>query len=123
MSALWILVLLIIISAVFSLAEMAFASAKRARLVQMAAAGNKRAEIAILIRDNPSKLLAATQTGITAAALLMGIYGESGMSSALIAFVPESWPISNEWRENIAFTLTIIIVTATSIIFGEIIPK
>ncbi|MHB1174993.1 MAG: CNNM domain-containing protein [Sulfuriferula sp.] len=58
----------------FALAEMALASARRGRLVQMANEGNKGAIAAIAIKEHPSRLLAATQTGITAAALLMGIY-------------------------------------------------
>lgn len=123
MNALWVLALLIILSGLFSLAEMALASARRARLVQMAEEGHAGALTAIAIKEHPSRLLAATQTGITAAALLMGIYGESALSASIKAAIPLSLPVQAEWRENISFTVTIIFVTAISIIFGEIIPK
>ena len=123
MNALWILALLILVSGVFSLAEMALASARRARLTQLAEAGDRGAASALAIKEHPSRLLAASQTGITAAALLMGIYGESALSASIEAVIGTALPVLAEWRESIAFTVTIIIVTAVSIILGEIVPK
>ncbi|MES2366754.1 MAG: hemolysin family protein [Pseudomonadota bacterium] len=123
MNALWILVFLIVLSGFFALAEMALASARRGRLIQMASAGNKGATAAIAIKEHPSRLLAATQTGITAAALLMGIYGESALSASIEAMIPSGLPLLAEWRETLSFAITIVIVTAVSIILGEIIPK
>ncbi|MGO9445274.1 MAG: hemolysin family protein [Thiobacillaceae bacterium] len=123
MHALWILIFLIVISGFFALAEMALASARRGRLTQMANEGHKGATVAIAIKEHPSRLLAATQTGITAAALLMGIYGESALSASIAAVIPSGLPLLAQWREAISFTVTIIIVTAVSIILGEIVPK
>lgn len=123
MNALWILILLILLSGLFSLAEMALASARRARLAQLAEAGDRGAATALAIREHPSRLLAATQTGITAAALLMGIYGESALSASIESAITSVLPVLSDWREPIAFTVTIVIVTAVSIILGEIVPK
>lgn len=123
MNAFWILVFLIVLSGFFALAEMALASARRSRLAQMALEGNKGAIAALAIKEHPSRLLAATQTGITAAALLMGIYGESALSSAIGAMIPSSPAILAEWREGLSFAITIAIVTAVSIVLGEIVPK
>lgn len=123
MNALWILILLILLSGLFSLAEMALASARRARLAQLAEAGDHGAATALAIREHPSRLLAATQTGITAAALLMGIYGESALSASIESAITAALPVLSQWGEPIAFTVTIVIVTAVSIILGEIVPK
>ncbi len=123
MNALWILILLIVISGVFSLAEMALASARRARLTQLAEAGDSGAAAALAIKEHPSRLLAASQTGITAAALLMGIYGESALSASIEAAIGSSIPMLANWQASIAFGVTIVIVTAVSIILGEIVPK
>lgn len=123
MDALWILILLIFVSGLFSLAEMALASARPARLAQMAAEGNGGAAAAMAIKEHPSRLLAATQTGITAAALLMGIYGESALSTAIGAGLAAVAPALAEWHAKIAFALTIVLVTALSIVLGEIVPK
>lgn len=123
MNALWILVFLIVLSGFFALAEMALASSRKAKLSQMAEDGHKGAVAAISIKEHPSRLLAATQTGITAAALLMGIYGESALSASILSAIPENVGFLGEWRDEIAFTITIVIVTAVSIVLGEIIPK
>lgn len=123
MSAVWILIFLIILSGVFSLTEMALASARESKLLQMAEAGSKGARVAVNIKHHPSRLLAATQTGITVAALLMGIYGESALSASIEAIIPAGLPLLGDWREEISFSITILMVTAVSIIFGEIVPK
>ncbi len=123
MTALWILIFLIVLSGFFALAEMALASAHRARLAQLAENGDKGAASALAIKEQPSHLLAATQTGITAAALLMGIFGESALSSSLESLVRDGLPFVAEWANGIAFATTIIIVTAVSIVLGEIVPK
>ncbi|OYW24549.1 MAG: hypothetical protein B7Z49_02805, partial [Hydrogenophilales bacterium 12-63-5] len=119
MNALWILILLILLSGMFSLAEMALASARRGRLTQLAEAGDMGAAKALAIKEHPSRLLAASQMGITAAALLMGIYGESALSTSIESAIRATIPGLAEWRESIAFGATIVIVTAVSIILGE----
>jgi putative hemolysin len=123
MNALWILILLILLSGVFSLAEMALASARRGRLTQLAEAGDGGAATALAIKEHPSRLLAASQTGITAAALLMGIYGESALSASIESAIGAALPALADWKGSIAFAVTIVLVTAVSIILGEIVPK
>jgi magnesium and cobalt exporter, CNNM family len=123
MNALWILILLILLSGVFSLAEMALASARRGRLTQLAETGDRGAATALAIKEHPSRLLAASQTGITAAALLMGIYGESALSASIESAIGAAVPALADWKDSIAFAVTIVIVTAVSIILGEIVPK
>ena len=123
MDAFWILVLLIAISGYFSLAEMALASARRSRLVPLAEAGDPRAAQALAIKDNPSRLLAATQTGVTAAALLSGVFGESALNTVFTDGVLRWLPWATGFKDEIALTATIALVTAFSIVFGEIVPK
>ena len=123
MTALWILIFLIVLSGFFALAEMALASAHRVRLAQLVENGDRGAASALAIKEHPSRLLAATQTGITAAALLMGIYGESALSASMESLVAEGIPALAGWAGEIAFAATIIIVTAASIVLGEIVPK
>lgn len=123
MTALWILIFLIVLSGFFALAEMALASSHRARLAKLAEDGDRGAASALAIKEHPSRLLAATQTGITAAALLMGIFGESALTTSLERMVREGLPALGEWADGIAFAATIVIVTAASIVLGEIVPK
>ena len=76
MTALWILMFLIALSGFFALAEMALASAHRARLAQMAEAGDRGAASALAIKEHPSHLLAATQSGITQCRLIAQFFDE-----------------------------------------------
>src|SRR5512140_2542602 len=73
----WILVLLILLSGFFAMSEMSIGASRMAILTQMAEAGNEGARIAAELRNQPSRLLAATQTGLTALATLLGVFGES----------------------------------------------
>jgi putative hemolysin len=123
MDALWILALLIAISGFFALAEMALASARRSRLHPLAEAGDLRAAQALAIKDHPSRLLAATQTGVTAASLLAGVFGESAMKEGFAESIAHWLPFVAAIKEEIALTATIALVTAISIVFGEIVPK
>lgn len=123
MDAFWILILLIVASGFFALAEMALASARPARLRHLAEEGNTKARLALTIKETPSRLLAATQTGITAAALLSGVFGESAMKDALALLLQQLAPGIGVGRDPLALGVTIIVVTALSIVFGEIVPK
>lgn len=123
MPPLLILVFLIAACGFFALAEMALAASRKSRLQQLADAGNQAAACALAIKSQPSRFIAATQTGLTTASLLSGIFGEEALtahlSGLIIAYLPTLSAISAE----IAFVLTISLVTAAAIIFGEIIPK
>ncbi len=123
MNAFWILILLIAVSGFFALSEMALASSRRSKLKAMADSGNHHAHTALTIIENPSRLLAATQTGITAAALLMGIFGESAITATLKALLEAHLPALNDWAEVLSFAVTIALVTGVSIVLGEIVPK
>lgn len=123
MQAFWILLILIAVSSFFALAEMGLASARRGRLEQMALDGNSRAVTALAIKNIPSRFLAATQMGITAAALLSGIYGESALKDSLSLVIQDWAPWLAAARDEVALAGTVVLVTAVSIVFGEIIPK
>ena len=123
MDAFWILALLIAVSGYFALAEMALASARRSRLVPLAEDGDTRAALTLAIKDHPSRLLAATQTGVTAAALLSGVFGESAMKDTFAEWITRWLPFASHARDEISLTVTIVLVTAFSIVFGEIVPK
>lgn len=123
MNALAILILLILTCGFFALAEMALASSRRSRLQLRVDAGHLSAARALRIKATPSRFIAATQTGLTAASLLAGIYGENALAGHVEQFIADSLPLLNSIRSVVATTTTVVIVTAFAIVFGEIIPK
>jgi putative hemolysin len=120
---LFTLILLIAACGFFALAEMALAASRKSRLQQLADAGDTAAACALAIKSRPSRFIAATQTGLTTASLLSGIFGEEALAAHLAAFIHLNMPALSAFRTEIAFTLTITLVTAAAIVFGEIIPK
>lgn len=123
MNALAILVLLILICGFFALAEMALASSRRSRLQLLADAGSQSAALALRIKAMPSRFIAATQTGLTAASLLAGIFGENALAGHIEHFIEVSLPLLSAVRSEVAITTTVVVVTAFAIVFGEIVPK
>ena len=117
------LILLITACGFFALAEMGLAASRKSRLQQLADAGDSSAACALAIKSRPSRFIAATQTGLTTASLLSGIYGEEALATRITAFINATLPTLATVSSEIAFTLTISLVTAAAIVFGEIIPK
>ena len=72
-----IVLLLIIVNSVFAMAEIALVSARKARLVPLAEAGNRGAQAALELKADPSRLLSTVQIGVTLIAVLSGTFGEA----------------------------------------------
>lgn len=123
MDSLGILLALIVICGFFALTEMGLASARKSRLRQLADDGDLKAAQALSIKEAPSRFLAATQTGLTAASLLAGIFGESALALHIEHGIDAWLPALAGARQELALFVTVAVVTAFSIVFGEIIPK
>ena len=107
----------------FALAEMALAASRKSRLQQLADAGDTAAACALAIKSKPSRFIAATQTGLTTASLLAGIFGEEALVAHLSELIATHLPALASIRQAMAFTLSLTVITAAAIVFGEIIPK
>ena len=115
---------LVVLNGYFAAAEIALISARRASLRQAADSGNAGAKAALKLTEDPSRMLAATQIGIT----LVGF-----MASATAA-VTLSRPLADwfrslgfAWLSSIASALALIIVTLliayVTLVVGELAPK
>ncbi len=78
-----IVLLLIIMNSVFAMAEIALVSARKARLVPLAEAGNRGAQAALELKADPSRLLSTVQIGVTLIAVLSGTFGEATLGDQL----------------------------------------
>ncbi len=123
MNAILIVVILILICGFFALAEMALAASRRSRLQALVDAGDLSAARAMRLKAMPSRFIAATQTGLTAASLLAGIFGESALAGHIERFIEGGMPALEPWKGEVAITTTVVVVTAFAIVFGEIVPK
>ena len=78
-----IVLLLAVINGLFSMAEIAIVSARRARLQQMVDAGSAGAQTAIELAENPNRFLSSVQIGITSISILNGIVGKATLAGPL----------------------------------------
>ncbi len=101
---------------------MALAASRRSRLQMLVDAGVLSAARALQIKAKPSRFIAATQTGLTAASLLAGIFGEAALAGDIERFIEASLPTLLP-SSRVAITTTVVVVTAFAIVFGEIVPK
>lgn len=119
----WILILLILLSGFFAMSEMSIGASRIAILTQMAEAGNEGARIAAELRNQPSRLLAATQTGLTALATLLGVFGEA----MWVPRIESAIETNIVWLAFAKYPLSLLLVvgsiTFATIVIGEIIPK
>ena len=76
-----IIFLLIIANAVFAMCEMAIVSSRKSKLEHMARQGDKGAQAALELAENPSRMLSSIQTGITVIGILTGAVGGGELGS------------------------------------------
>ncbi len=75
-----LIVFLTLLNGVFAMSEMALASSRKARLAALAEAGDRGAQAALRLMDQPTQFLSTVQIGITSIGVLNGIVGEAAFS-------------------------------------------
>lgn len=118
-----ILIVLILASGVLSMAEMAVGASRKAHLSVMADEGHEGARTVLQFRQSPSRILATTQLGITALAMLAGIFGESLWVPRLENWLVQQLPGLAAFSYVISLALVVTVVTFFSLVFGEVVPK
>ena len=113
---------LTLLNGVFAMSEMALSASRRARLVAMAESGDKGAESALGLLNNPTQFLSSVQVGITSIGMLNGIMGEAAFSGGLAAWL-QSLGMPPRGSELTATGLVVAIITYITIVFGELVPK
>jgi len=113
---------LTLLNGVFAMSEMALASSRKARLSAMGESGDKGAQAALGLLDNPTQFLSSVQVGITSIGMLNGIIGEAAFSSGLAAWI-QTFGAPPRASEITATALVVTVITFITIVFGELVPK
>jgi len=117
-----ILILLILTNGLFSLAEMAVVSARKARLQQRAEEGSQGAKTALALAVHPTRFLSTVQIGITLIGILSGTLGGATLAENLSAFLAQS-PVLEPYSDAIGVGIVVTIITYFSLVIGELVPK
>ena len=117
-----IILLLILFNGALSMSEMSVVSAKRAKLNLEAKKGNKSAQRAIELSENPDNFLSTVQVGITLIGILTGMLSGEAFSTDL-ANILAKIPVLSPYSMGIAEPIIVVIVTYLTLILGELVPK
>ncbi len=117
-----LIVFLTLLNGVFAMSEMALAASRKTRLGAMADAGDKGAQTAMRLLDNPTQFLSSVQVGITSIGMLNGIVGEAAFSDALAGWLM-TWGVLEGPAQISATAIVVVVITFVTIVFGELVPK
>jgi putative hemolysin len=117
-----IIILLIIANGIFSLAEMAVVSARKALLKQKADKGDTGARAALELTKEPTKFLSTIQIGITLVATLAGAFGGATIAEELAQFLND-FAFLAPYSDAISIALVVLGITYLTLVLGELVPK
>ncbi|WP_033166000.1 hemolysin family protein [Clostridium sp. KNHs205] len=115
-----ILIVITLINAFFSCAEMAMVSSNKNKIKRLADGGNKKAELVQKIMEEPTKFLSTIQVAITLAGFFSAGSAATGLSGPLGEFL---LTIHIPYGDEISFFLVTIILAFFTLVFGELVPK
>jgi len=116
-----ILLVFIVLNGVFSTSEAAVIAARKARLQQLAEKGDKGAQTALVLAQEPIRFLSTIQVGITLIGIITGAVGGASIA-AQIADLVRPTPLG-QYADAIGFGVVIVVTTYLSLIIGELVPK
>jgi putative hemolysin len=103
------------------MAEIAIISSRKTRLQHMADEGNKGAQIALSLSQDPNKFISTLQLGITLVGIMAGVFGGATIADNLRHYFETiSWV--KPYSQPLAFGIVVAAITYFSLM-GELIPK
>jgi putative hemolysin len=117
-----VILLLLVVSGVFAMTEMAVVSSRKSRLRVMAAEGNAGAKAALALAESPNRFLPSVQFGITLVGLLAGAFGGITIAEEIAAAL-KPLPALTHYAEAIGVGVVVVALTYLSLVIGELVPK
>ncbi len=114
--------LLLMANGVFSMAEIAVVSSRKARLRQSAEAGDWRAAAALELAESPNNFLATVQIGITLVGVIAAAFSGATLAEKLSSPMEQiAWLAP--YAEKVSFVLVVCALTFFTLVIGELVPK
>jgi len=117
-------VILVLTNAFFVAAEFSLVSVRRTRIAELLAKGEAGAEDVQKAIENPDRVIAATQLGITLSSLGLGWVGEPALShllNPLVSLFPKA--VQSGLSHSISAVIAFIVITFLHVVIGELAPK
>lgn len=117
-----LIALLTLLNGAFAMSELALTASRKVRLTNLAEAGDRGAQSALALLDNPTRFLSSVQVGITSIGMLNAIVGEAAFSAGVADWF-EGLGLSPRAAGITATGIVVTGITFTTILFGELVPK
>jgi CBS domain containing-hemolysin-like protein len=114
---------LLALNGFFVAAEFSLLAARRSRIEQLAADGDRRARRALDGLRELTLMLAGAQLGITMCSLGLGAVAEPAIARVIETTLGEFFTLSDTARHVIAFTIALSVVVFLHMVIGEMAPK
>lgn len=112
------LIPLLLVNALFVIAEFAVVSLRRSRVHQLVDEGSSQAIVIQRLQRQIDRFLSATQIGITLASVTLGWVGKDSVTGTV-----QTWLGENEWAVPLAPALSLTVIVYLQIVLGELVPK
>ncbi len=119
--ALFLILLLILISGLVSCSELALASSRKIKLQVMGKEGDVRALDVLKMQEQPGSFITVVQIGLNAVAILGGIIGEAAVRPFLRTLLGRVTDAG--WVAGASSLLSFFLITAVFILFADLMPK
>lgn len=113
---------LTVMNGLLAMSELAVVSSRPARLHSMAERGNRGAQVALNLMDEPGKFLSAVQIGITLVGVMTGAVSGATLgvrAAAGLAALGVPYAVA----QTLGVVLVVAAITGLSVIVGELVPK
>ncbi len=116
------IVFLIAMNNILAMTEAALLSVRKARLQQRVNEGDKKAESALKLTEDPNQFLSVIQIGITLIDVLTGAVAGATLADFLSMKLAKI-PLLAPYSQTIGLVTVVLVITYFSIILGELVPK
>ena len=117
-------VVLILLNAVFAMAEIAVISMSDTKLTRLQSEGNKKAGKLLKLKSDPAKFLATIQVAITLSGFLGSAFAAENFSGYLVELFQMILPKANpQVLDSIAVIVITLVLSYFSLICGELVLK
>jgi putative hemolysin len=114
--------LLILSNGLFSMSELAMVSARKARLQKLAEHGDRSAQAALNMAENPNRMFSTVQIGISLVGVLSGAVGGAALAEHLVPVIARV-DFLRPYSQGLSLVIVVLIITYFTLVLGELIPK
>ncbi|MEI7801811.1 MAG: hemolysin family protein [Bacteroidota bacterium] len=122
LTELLLVLLLICISGIFVLAEIALISSRKARLEKEAKQGRLGAKVALKLMEKPQQFLSVVQIYITLVSFIAATYGGTAIAHHLTEYFKNIESLKN-YADFLGIATIVSLTTYFSLLLGELVPK